>query len=310
MTSLTETLPILDDAVPALPVKVEAVGRKSDEFHEAARQALAVLRGRRDEAEALVEQVRQALDALRDQVAEQRQQVAQHADELRHSVEEEARDVEKGADEVVTAGQEAAAAFDQLEGDLVQAGDRTASAHADAREAMTALAAEATSGEQELQGASDAMSAAVSAAQQTIADGQQLVSQAVARIKDTMQKLLADAQERLEQTYRQLDEVRDGQERAVTEATATLDAERRRLQQELELRVDQEVREAITPELEAGATALEEMGQQVLALQSEAERERGELADQLTDVAERIPRLQDGAGNVKRAADQVGIAWP
>ena len=73
MTSLTETLPILDEAVPALPGKIESVARMGDEFHQSAQEAIGAFRQKRAETDALVEQVRQALEALRDQATEQEQ---------------------------------------------------------------------------------------------------------------------------------------------------------------------------------------------------------------------------------------------
>lgn len=310
MTSLTETLPILDEAVPTLPGKIESVAKMGDEVHQAAQQAIGGFRQKRAEAEALVEQVRQALEAMRDQAAEQEQHFTSLNGALEEAVEEEASAIREGADELHTAGEQAVTAFDQLEADLGQAGDRTESAHQDARSAVAALAAEAGTSEQELEAATGAMVAAVGATRQAIEDGQELISQGVTTLKDAMLRLLGDARERLGQTYEHLDAVRGQQEKAVREATSTLDAERRQLQQELQQRLEQEVQQALDPELEAGVTALAEMGQEVLKLQSAAESGREELADRLTAVADRIPPLQSGAEQVRRAADQVGISWP
>jgi hypothetical protein len=310
MTSLTETLPILDEAVPALPGKIEAVAREGDEFHQAAQQALGAFRQKRAAAEAFVEQVRQALEALRDQAAEQEQQFESLNGGLEQAVEEEAGAIREDADKLHSAGEQAVTAFDQLEADLVQAGDRVESAQEDTRSALDALAAEAGTREQELEAATGAMVSAVGTTRQAIEDGQELISQAVTSLKDTMLRLLADAQERLGETYQHLDQVRAEQERAVGEATSALDAERRQLQQELQQRVEQEVQQALDPELEAGSAALAEMGQEVLKLQSATESGREDLVEQLTAVAERIPPLQSGSEQVRRAADQVGIAWP
>lgn len=310
MTSLTETLPILDEAVPALPGKIEEVAKKGDEFHQAAHQALGAFRQKRAEAESLVEQVRQALEAMRDQAAEQEQHFTSLNGALEQAVEEEASAIRDGADELHTAGEQAVTAFDQLEADLVQAGDRVESAQADARSVVEALAAEAGSSEQELEAATGAMVVAVGATRQAIEDGQALISQGVTTLKDALLRLLGDAQERLGQTYAHLDEVQTDQEKAVGEARSALEAECRQLQQELQQRLEQEVQQALDPELEAAVTALADMGQEVLKLQSAAESEREELADRLTALADRIPPLQNGAEQVRRAADQVGIAWP
>jgi len=310
MTSLHETLPILDEAVPALPGKIEEVAKKGDAFHQAAQQALGAFRQRRAEAESLVEQVRQALEAMRDQATAQEQHLTGLSGALEPAVEEEVSGIRDGADELHTAGEQAVTAFDQLEGDLVRAGDRTESAHEDARADLDGLTVHAGAAEQEVESATDAMVSAVGATRQAIEDGGELISQGVTTLKDAMLRLLADAQERLGQTYQHLDEARAEQERAVGEATSALDAERRRLQQEVQQRVEQEVQGALDPELEAAAAALAEMGQQVLKLRSATVSHREDLVEQLSAVADRIPPLQGGAEQVRRAADQVGIAWP
>lgn len=310
MTSLTETLPILDEAVPALPGKIESIAKKGDEFHQAAQQAIGAFRQKRAEAEALVEQVRQALEALRDQATEQEQHLASLGSALEQAVEEEASGIREGVDGLHGAGEQAVTAFEQVGADLVQAGDRVEGAQEDARSAVDAVAAEAGTSEQEVEAASGAMVVAVGATRQAIEDGQELISRGVTTLKDAMLRLLGDAQERLGQTYQHLNAVRAQQEKAVGEATSTLDAERRQLQQELQQRVEQDVQQALDPELEAAAAALAEMGQEALKLQSATESGREELVEQLGTVAERIPPLQGGAEQVKQAAERVGISWP
>jgi hypothetical protein len=52
------------------------------------------------------------------------------------------------------------------------------------------------------------------------------------------------------------------------------------------------------------------MGQQVVSLHAQTESRRAELTEELGAVADRIPPLQGGAQQVRRAADQVGITWP
>ena len=140
MTSLTETLPILDEAVPALPGKVEAVARTADELHHAAEEALVALRNQRAEGEALVAQIREALESVREQADAQERRVADLMGELQPAVATEARGVEQDADGLRDAGTQAAVALGELEAVLVQAGDRTEAAHDDAREAVSALA--------------------------------------------------------------------------------------------------------------------------------------------------------------------------
>ena len=310
MTSLTETLPILDQAVPALPGKVEEVAHKADDFHRAAREAVAQFQQRRAEAEALTEQVRQALESFRDAVAQDEQHVAEQARALEQSAEDEAREAGEASEAMHTAAEEAVAAFDRLQAALVQAGDRTDGAQDEARAALDGLGQEARSSEPELEAATGAMVTAVGAAEQAVKEGQDLVTKAITSLKEAMVHVLADAQERLRHTYDRLDQVRADQEKAVEEAMSTLDAEMGRMCQALQHRMDEDVQQAADPDLDAVSSALAEMGQQVSHLRAEAEAGREQLSDQLTAVADRIAPLQGGVQQVKQAAEQVGIAWP
>jgi ABC-type transporter Mla subunit MlaD len=310
MTSLTETLPILDEAVPALPGKVDAVARKGDDFHRAAQEAVGQLQQRRAEADALVDQVRQALEAFGGAAAEDEQRVEQLTRALQQAAEEEARGAGEYRDEMHTAGAEAVAAFDRLEVSLVQAADRTDGAHEDARGALDALSEEARTSESELEAAADAMASAVGTAEDAIREGSDLVSQAMTSLKEAMLRVLADARERLDQTYQRLDDVREGQAKAVEEAMSSLDADLGTLGQDLQQRVQAEVQQTVDPDLRAVEAALGEMGRQVVALESETEAARARLTEELTAVADRTPPLQGGVQQVKQAAEQVGIAWP
>lgn len=309
MTSLTETLPILDDAVPALPGKVEAVARTSEEFHREAQEALELFRAKRQEAEALVEQVRQALDSVRDHAGQEQQRLEGLGRDLEQAVEEEARAVDEAAGEIRDAGEQVVDAFQALESTLVEAGDRTESAQQDARDALDALTAKATSGAPDLKSAAAAMVTAVGQTQKTVEEGQAHVTQAVNGLKDTLLRLLAGAQARLDETYQRLDDVRDQQEKAVGAATTTLDAELRTLEQELRQRLAAEVEQALAPELDAVEKALEDMGEEASRLQSEVAAAVQGMVEQLTAVAERMGPLEGGVQQVKQAAQQVGIGW-
>ena len=310
MTSLTETLPILDEAVPALPNKVEAVARKSGEFHRAAQEVVGQFQQRRAEAEALVDQVRHALAAFSASAAEDEHRVEDATRVLQQAAEEETRGLGEAGDELHTTGAEAAAALDRLQAALVQGADRTDGAHEDARGALDGLSEQARTSEPELEAATDAMVSAVGAAEQAIHEGRDLVSQAMALLKEAMLRVLTDARERLDQTYQRLDDVREAQANAVEDAMTTLDSALGKLQQDLRHRAQAEVQQAVDPDLDGVEAALVEMGRQVVALESETEAARDRLSDELTSVADRIPPLQGGVQQVKQAAEQVGIAWP
>jgi chromosome segregation ATPase len=295
MTSLSETLPILDQEVPALPTKVEAVAKEADAFDQAAHEALAAFEQKRQEAEALVDQVRQALTALHDQASEEQQRVEESVKALHQAAADAAQAVDAEAGELEGAGDQAATAFGDLETHLVQAGERTHAAQEEAHHALEALQQQAHTSQPELEGAVDEMTAAVHAAQQAVTDGHQRVAEAVAR---------------LGQTHQHLEELRDEQEKAVGEALSALETRRQQVEHDVTHHLDDALKQAVAPELDQVVDALADAGHKVMQLQTDTESKRTALEETLHEVAARVPPLQGGADQVKQTARTLGIAWP
>src|SRR5262245_40167863 len=168
MTSLTETLPQLDRAVPALPTRMEAVAKEADAFDQAAHEALASLEQKRTQAGELVDKVRQALTDLHDQAVAEKQALEESAHAVHQSAAQATHQIDAGVGELEGSGEHAATAFGALETHLVQAGDRTRTAHGEARHALDALQQQAHSSQPELEGAVTEMTAAVHAVQQAV----------------------------------------------------------------------------------------------------------------------------------------------
>jgi chromosome segregation ATPase len=310
MTSLTETLPILDEAVPALPGKLEAVAREGDVFHQEAAKALALFHQKRQMAAQLVEQVTQTLDTLQARVREDEQRLQAEGSALAATADEETQEIDQLEVALQAEGEEAKAALGSLETQLEEGTDRMRAAHEAARTALDALGAEARSSQTELDAAVDEMTAAVKAAQQAVADGQALVQQGVAALKEAMDRLLGEAQDRLKQTHTYLDDVRDAQEKAVGEALREMENEREQLEQEVVQKLDAAVKQSLADELEAALDTFAETGQKVVRLESETELLREALAGEIAEVEERVPLLEAGADHVKTAARTLGIDWP
>jgi chromosome segregation ATPase len=310
MTSLSETLPILDEAVPALPAKLEDVAKEADAFRQAAGEAVAELQGRRAEAEALVAQVREALESLQEQAREDEKRVADAARALDDTASEQLRELEQVTGQVTTEGGEARTALGALESQLDSATQRAETAHQEARAALEGLGETARNRQPDLDAAVDAMSQAVKTAQQAVTDGQALVDQGVSSVKDAMARLLSEAQARLARTHQYLDEVRDGQEKAVTHALSQLEGERERIGQEVAEGIRSGVRQALEDDLDAVVSTLADVGQHVVTLEGETQSRREELARQVDEVEERVGPLQQGAQQVRGAAERLGIDWP
>jgi uncharacterized phage infection (PIP) family protein YhgE len=310
MTSLTETLPILDEAVPALPRKVEEVAREGDSFEQAARQTLAVFEQRRADAKGLAEQVRHALEILEEQANQDRQQVEQAVQGLDGTAEESRTAARDGADDLETGGEAATAAFTALTTHLTQGGDRTRAAHDDARQALDTADDRAQSTQSELDGLVDRMTAAITAAEHALEDEQAKVAAGVTALSQALGNLLEQARTRLGETRSQLDELHSNQEAAVRVALAELTEGREKLEQQLGERLQKEVQQGLNDELEAVSSALGDLGEQVVRLEADCQAEREGLDPQLDAVAQMLGPLQNGVEQVHKAADQVGIVWP
>lgn len=310
MTSLNETLPILDEAVPVLPTKLEDVAKESDAFHLAAGEAVAALKSRREQAEVLVASVRQAMESLREQAQEDEKRVGDSARGLEEMAEEKLREVDESEGQLTTEGDEARTALGALESQLEAGTQRARAAHEEARAALEALGEEARNRQPELQAAGDAVEQALKTAQQAVTEGQTLVEQGVSVVKDAMDRLLGEAQERLARTHQYLDDLRDEQDKAVKQALSQLEGDCGRLSQEVAQALRTGVQEALENELDRVVNALAEVGQQVVQLEAETQSRREELAGQIAEVESRIGPLQQGTQQVKGAADRLGIDWP
>ena len=310
MTSLTETLPVLDEAVPALPDKLEAVAREGDAFHQEAAEAVALFRLKRLMAAQMTEQVKQALDALQGQVRDDEKRLDAEATALATTTGEEMQEIAQLEAILQTEGAEARTALGALEAQLEQGTDRARTAQDAARTALDALGEETRTSQSELDAAVDEMTTAVKAAQQAVADGQALVQQGVAALKDVMDRLLGQARARLKQTHQYLDDVRHAQETAVGAALQELEDEREPLEQEVVQKLDAAVKQQLADELEAAVDAFTEAGHKVLQLESETGPLREELAREIGEVEERVPPLQGGTQQVRAAAGKLGLDWP
>ncbi|HET9317709.1 MAG TPA: hypothetical protein VFQ51_19100 [Vicinamibacteria bacterium] len=309
MTSLHETLPILDEAVPSLPAKLEDVAKESDAFHQAAGDGVAALHSRREQAALLVSQVREALEALGRYAHEESQRVAERVQALEDTAEEQLREIDQAEGQVTTEGEEARTALGALESQLEQGTQRARMAHEEARAALDAFGEEAENRRPELEAAGDAVEQALQSVQQAIADGQDLVEQGATALKQAMERLLGEAQARLARTQEYLDRLRDEQDTAVGKAIADLENESERLSREVTQAMRSGVQEALEGELDTVVDTLAEVGQQVVQLAGETQSRREELARQLGEVEERIGPLQQGTQQVKEAANRLGVEW-
>jgi hypothetical protein len=310
MTSLEETLPILDLAVPALPGRVTAVAREADSLEEAAREAVAAFQRRRADADALAEQVRQALEAFRDQAVAERQEQDDAVRTLGEAAEDETLRIDESAGTLRAAGEQAAEAFAALQSRLDRCGDETRTALEEAERAVRALDERTRAGRAELEQAAGEIRGALVDVKQSISEGRSQVEEGVRALADAMDRHLAKVQARLDRTLRRLDVLRDEQADDVADTLAGLAGRREQVEEAVSARVEEEPTRSLQPQLESLESALADLGQQLTDLRVDVQGRREALDPHLAGIAERIEPLRGAVSQVKRAAEQVGITWP
>src|SRR5829696_1040378 len=88
MSTLKETLPILDKGVPAVTGKLESVASHAAEFEGTVRDLLSSLSEKEDQARELLTRVTGALDGLENGAGEHRQAVARALEAAAAAVQE------------------------------------------------------------------------------------------------------------------------------------------------------------------------------------------------------------------------------
>lgn len=310
MSSLADHLAFLSQTVPALPGKVEAVAHEGDALDKSAREAIAELHQRREQAAQLVDQLRHALEGLRDHAVDERQHLEQAVHAVQEATTQEGHELDEGGQQLQTGAAEVGTAFTALQGSLVHAGDQTRTAHDEGHTALHTLADHARSKRSELEGAVHEVTAAVKSTEEAVVEGEALVSEGVSALKEAMSRLLQEVNHRLEQTRSLLDELHTQQEAAVADALKELETQTEHVETDLTGRVDTEVEQPLERELESLAGALAATAQQVQKLQGDCSTRREDLEQQVATVADRIPPLQGAVVQVKGAAEKAGIPWP
>ncbi|MET0552833.1 MAG: hypothetical protein ABW221_07340 [Vicinamibacteria bacterium] len=310
MTSLTETLPILDQAVPALPARLEEVAQESDAFQQAAVDAAALLGTTRGNAADLVSKVRDALDGLQAQALDGQKRVADAVHALEDTSDVQLRELAAVEARVATEAAETRAALDAVRSRLEGGAERTRAAHAEAGAVLDLLEEEARTRQPELDAAADAVAQAVKAAQQAAKDGQAQVDQGVGALRAALERLMGEAQGRLARTHEYLDAIREEHAQAVGQALSELTEGRERLGGEVAQALQSGVSEALQDDVDAALAVLTDVGQRASVLETETAPRREELAQQVEAVRARIGPLQEGVQQVRVAAGRLGIDWP
>src|SRR5262245_19541932 len=309
MTTLNDTLPILDEAVPALPAKVEEVARAGDAFVDAARTALAGIHEIREEAEERVSRVTAALESLRERAVDAAERLGAEARDLVTEVEREVADVEAEIGRIEDGGEGLIGAIETLEKLSTELRETVSDAHQEARTAVAEWGDASQEREAQLQAASGQMTGALSSLTQAATGSQSLVNEGVAALQDAMARLLLETQGRLQQTANTLDELAGEQETAVTAIASDLSEGQREISQFMRESIENAWGQDLDPAVEAATTALEEVAMQWMDVEPETASRRERLEAHVKTAADSLPPIAAGLVQARIAAQKVGLEW-
>jgi chromosome segregation ATPase len=310
MTSLHDTLPILDQAVPALPGKVQRVAAEAAAFETSARAALSVFEEKRAAGERLLDQVRAAVAALDAQAEGERGHVEEARRAVLDAAAEQARVIDDGAAALSPTAQQAVSAFTALTSALEEAGDRMRRAVGAARAALGELDDRTREGQADLEQAVDKAAAAFGHLQDRIAQGQADLVDGSGRLADSVRRMLARVETRLERTRARVEELRDDQGEDVSDTLSGLVGRCDELVRAVCTRMSSDVSAGLDPGTAGLATAWADAAAQVAQAGADCEAGREALEPRLTATDERVVPLDGAVAQVKQAAERVGLAWP
>lgn len=308
MTSLHETLPILAEAVPALPGKVHEVAVEAEALRDAVQGALEEFAKRRQQVQELSGQLVDALMPFNDDVHQDQQQLRTALEELEASMRDGlVQHLDEGADSVDVAVDEATGALSGLGGHLASAAGRVQAAQDETEGAFQALGASVRQGKDELEGGLQTLSADLDAVEQELQDGRAKVDEGVTALGELMANLVEQARARMQAASAHLSQLASDHEGAVGEALAELTSGREELLKEWKESLGSDVEQPVLSSLSEVETALQELGRRAAEAEERSRGEREEAASEAEAVGQRLPPLATGVENVKQAAVRVGL---
>ncbi|HET9315720.1 MAG TPA: hypothetical protein VFQ51_09025 [Vicinamibacteria bacterium] len=309
MTTLKETLPLLEKSVPTFPGKLAEVEKESDACAEAVRGLLEDLQKRKARAEELASEVRTALIELRSSTQTRTSQLQTALQAVEAAVAAASQALDAGADTVKDRLAAVAGALDAFEDRVLEAQSRSMSAHRDVKGAFETLSDELSTGYDDVASAVDASIKASDEVEERAGDAEERVVAATGALV----KLAADLGERTEGTLAvweaALREEGEDHEEALN---AALDAVREELvscqvQREAELTVG--VKAVVLETLMDLSKVGDELDQSAGRIDEACGRDQGQAALAYTELQPRITVLEAAVVEVKRGAAILGKEW-
>ncbi len=310
MTSLHETLPILDGAVPAVAPKLEGVAQDAAAFHKAVRDLMENLAEKESQARELLGRVQAALAAVHDGAERMDAELGRSLEAAEGAVEEALQALAEGRGELRTALQSAGDAMDDLKTHALDAGGRMESAQQDAGQALDRLGQAVETEGGELDGAVASVEAAAEAVDEALSKGRTTLADAAAELGTSLSSLLGEVREGLAGAEGRVAAATELHQPALLEVVAESDRCRDRVLSDLRERVQAEIGNALGETMIDVTAGLSVLGETVARTEEEYRAAHEELQEQLTELLARIPTMQVGVEQVRQAAATAGVAWP
>jgi uncharacterized phage infection (PIP) family protein YhgE len=310
MTSLHDTLPILEKGVPAIAPQIEAVAREAEEFRKAVAGLLEDFSEKADAAADLLAQVTDgALTPLHEGAAEHAELVERTVAAATAAVREAVQALTGGQADLRAALDGAGDAMEELGGEISEAQNRTRSAQEEAVQALDGLWRDLETEQTALGTAVEGMESAAEAVETALEDGRNTLTEAVTELGDRMETLLGQVQDRLTEAKVRLGDLRSEHEAEMGEKVSDLTQRKDQLFAELKERAEQAMRTAFEQTLEDVTNGMERLGEAAAKARESCREGREELQQQFGEIVERVPVMDGGVAQVKEAANQVGITW-
>jgi ABC-type transporter Mla subunit MlaD len=310
MTSLHETLPILESAVPAIAPKVAAVGQDAEAFQQAVRDLLENVEEKEGQARELLTRVQAALDAVHDGAEQMNRSLGESLEAAEGAVDEALKALADGRGELRAALQSAGGAMDDLKTNVQDGGGRMEGAQKDAGQALDQLGPAIETERGELDGAIESVEAAVDAVEQALGQGRTTLTEAADELGTTLASLLGEVRERIAQAQTRLTSDKDVHDEALSEVVLDTTTRSEALARTLSEQVQAEVREVLTATMAEVSAGLGLLSEAVAQAEEGCRSAHEQLEEHFTELLARIPPLSTGVDQVRQAAATAGVAWP
>jgi chromosome segregation ATPase len=310
MTSLFETLPLLEKALPTVPGKFEEAARDGQAYIQAVRGFLGDIEQKHHNLTELRQQVQTVLDALEEQATQEHTALDAALKTLDTAVDQTLASVQEDEGEVKTAVDASSTALDQLKADLTGAAARTRAAQQEATGEFEDLWKALESDRSELESAVQGVVAKAGELDTEITQGRAAVAQALTGLGDKMEQALEQARAQLGEARARVQSQLSQLEGELGEAVGELATGRGKVIDDLEKQVASDVRQKIDEAVGNLVEAIGSLGTGMIAALDACRTDREQVEPEVESLRGRFPPLLGAVTSVQQTCREVGADWP